>query len=95
MRRYAEVGIQTDHDALKTIAVGANVAMLCSVLLKKGLAQIRDIEEGMRGWMEACEYASIESLRGSLSHARSDQPEAFERAQYVAAIRGLSPSALA
>lgn len=86
-------GIQTDYDTLKTIAVGANVAMLCSVLMKGGLEQIRRIEEGMRGWMEACEYASIESLRGSLSQAHSSEPEAFERAQYVAALRGLLPGA--
>jgi len=88
-------GIQTDYDALKTVAVGAHVAMLCSVLLKGGLEQVRIMEEGMRAWMEACEYGSIASLRGSLSHARSSHPEAFERAQYVATLRGLTPDALA
>ena len=79
----ATSGIHTAADALKVTMAGADVAMLCSVLLRKGMAQVAVIEQEMRQWLETHEYDSLEQAKGSLSQKSIAHPAAFERAQYM------------
>ena len=37
--------------------------------------------------MDANEYTSVDELRGSVSYAASDDPSAFERANYLKTLR--------
>ncbi len=37
--------------------------------------------------MDEQEYVSVEELRGSVSYAASDDPSAFERANYLKTLR--------
>jgi dihydroorotate dehydrogenase (fumarate) len=37
--------------------------------------------------MEAHEYESVEQMRGSMSQMRCADPSAFERAQYMRAVK--------
>jgi dihydroorotate dehydrogenase (fumarate) len=79
----ATSGVHWAHDVLKVLLVGADVAMLCSTLMRHGLDTVRKIEAGMWEWMERHEYESVDQLRGGLSQRNSPDPAAFERAQYV------------
>jgi dihydroorotate dehydrogenase (fumarate) len=79
-------GVHSGLDAVKAIAVGADVAMSTSALLKHGPEFIRVIEEELREWLESREYESVTQLRGSATQATVDNPEAFERANYVATL---------
>jgi dihydroorotate dehydrogenase (fumarate) len=83
----ASGGIHTGTDALKMLMAGANVTMLCSALLKRGISHIRVIEQEMLDWMEEYEYESVDEMRGSISQRNSPDPAAFERAQYVRALQ--------
>jgi dihydroorotate dehydrogenase (fumarate) len=82
----ATSGIHTGWDVIKLMMVGADVAMLNSVLLKKGIPEIRHIEETMVKWMEENEYKSIKQMQGSMSALNIKNPEKFERVQYMKAI---------
>jgi dihydroorotate dehydrogenase (fumarate) len=82
----ATSGIHRAVDALKMLMAGADVTMLCSVLLRRGVEQLAVIEREMREWMEAHEYESVEQLKGSMSQENCAAPSAFERAQYMRAI---------
>ena len=82
----ATSGIHHGVDALKMIMAGADVTMLCSVLLRRGIDHIRVIEREMREWMEEHEYESVEQLTGSMSQKNCPDPSAFERAQYMRAL---------
>jgi dihydroorotate dehydrogenase (fumarate) len=82
----ATSGIHRATDALKMLMAGADVTMLCSVLLRRGIEHIRVIESEMRTWMEEHEYESIEQLKGSMSQKNCPDPTAFERAQYMRAL---------
>jgi len=82
----ATSGIHRASDALKMLMAGADVTMLCSVLIRHGIPQIEVIERDLRTWMEEREYVSVQQLRGSLSQKNTDDPSAFERAQYMRAI---------
>jgi len=82
----ATSGIHRAGDALKMLMAGADVTMVCSVLIRHGIEQIAVIEQEMAEWMKEHEYDSIAQLRGSLSHKNCADPTAFERAHYMRAI---------
>ena len=83
----ATSGIHRATDALKLLMAGADVTMLCSVLLRRGIAHLSVIEREMREWMEEHEYESVEQLKGSMSQKNCPEPAAFERAQYMRALQ--------
>jgi len=82
----ATSGIHRATDVLKMLMAGADVTMLCSVLIRHGIQQIGVIEREMVAWMEEHEYESVTQLKGSLSQKNCADPAAFERAQYMRAI---------
>ena len=82
----ATTGIHHGVDALKMVMAGADVTMLCSILLRRGIEHIRVIEREMREWMEEHEYESIEQIKGIMSQKNCADPSAFERAQYMRAL---------
>lgn len=83
-------GVHGAQDVIKLLMVGANVTMLCSSLMRHGVNHIRHIEREMRDWMEEHEYVSVSQMQGSMSQVRCPDPGAFERAQYMRAVKGLS-----
>ena len=82
----ATSGIHHGVDALKMLMAGADVTMLCSVLLGRGIDHIRVIEREMREWLEEHEYESVEQIKGIMSQKNCPDPSAFERAQYMRAL---------
>jgi dihydroorotate dehydrogenase (fumarate) len=88
-------GIHGAEDVIKLLMVGANVTMLCSVLLRNGINHLRSIEQGVRQWMEAHEYESVQQMLGSFSQKNCPDPSAFERAQYMRAVKGIQHVAAA
>ncbi|MEW5974808.1 MAG: dihydroorotate dehydrogenase-like protein [Acidobacteriota bacterium] len=83
----ATSGIDSAEDALKMIMAGADVTMVCSTLLRHGPMRISDILKGMVQWMELHEYESVEQMKGSMSQRSCAQPAAFERANYMKALK--------
>ncbi len=76
-------GIHSSEDIIKAVMVGADVANVCSVLLKQGIEQITPLLQGVKAWMEEHEYESIEQMKGSMSQKSVAEPAAFERANYM------------
>jgi dihydroorotate dehydrogenase (fumarate) len=85
----ATSGVHDAEDAIKLLMVGANVTMLCSSLLRNGINHLRHVEHGLVDWMEMHEYESVRQLQGSMSQQRCPDPSAFERAQYMRAVKSL------
>ena len=82
----ATSGIHRASDVLKMLMAGADVTMLCSVLIRHGVSHLGAIERDLGAWMEEHEYLSVQQLRGSLSQKNCSDPSAFERAQYMRAL---------
>lgn len=76
-------GVHSAEDVIKAVMVGADVAQVCSVLLKQGIGAISELLAGMRAWMEEHEYESVAQMKGSMSHRSCPEPAAFERANYM------------
>lgn len=82
----ATSGIHSAQDAIKMQMAGADIVMLCSVLLKNGLDSIREIETDMSRWLSEHDYESVRQLLGSMSQKNCSDPSAFERAHYMKAV---------
>ena len=76
-------GIHQSEDVVKAVMAGADVANVCSVLLKGGVGKIGELLNGLTTWMESKEYASVGKMKGSLSQKSVAEPAAFERANYL------------
>lgn len=85
----ATSGVHGPEDVVKLLMVGADVTMLCSTLLRNGISHLRHIEQGVLAWMEKHEYESVQQMKGSMSQIRCPNPSAFERAQYMKAVKGV------
>ena len=80
-------GIHTAKDILKSIMVGANVAMMTSVLLEKGIPYIETLVKGTEEWLRRHNYQSIDELRGILTERNVKETDAFERANYMKVLQ--------
>ena len=80
-------GIHTSADVLKMVMAGADITMLCAVLLKNGVGAPKSILEDMQAWMKSHEYVSVQQMKGSMSQKSCSNPEAFERANYMKVLQ--------
>jgi len=85
----ATSGVHGPEAVVKLLMVGADITMLCSALLRNGINHLRDVEGGVREWMEIHEYESVHQMKGSMSQIRCSNPSAFERAQYMRAVKSI------
>jgi len=86
----ATSGVHTAGDVVKLLMVGANVSMLCSSLMRHGINHLRHLERELREWMDEHEYESVRQMLGSMSQNKCADPSAFERAQYMRAVKGMT-----
>jgi dihydroorotate dehydrogenase (fumarate) len=82
-------GVHDAPDVIKLLMAGANVTMMCSALLRNGINHLHNVENGVVDWMEKHEYESVQQMQGSMSQLRCPDPGAFERAQYMRAVKSL------
>lgn len=87
----ATSGIHRPSDVVRMVLAGADVTMLCSVLLRHGIEHIRYIEKEMGVWLEQHRYESLSQIKGLMSQKNCPDPSAFERAQYVHALSTYEP----
>lgn len=80
-------GVHSGRDAIKAIMAGANVAQMTSALLQHGPDHLRRVRHEMVAWMRDNEYASVEQMLGSMSLAKTPDPAAFERANYMKVLQ--------
>jgi dihydroorotate dehydrogenase (fumarate) len=76
-------GVHGAEDVLKCVMAGAQVAMMASALLAKGIPHLKTVHADLVRWMEEHEYESILQMRGSLSRRAVPDPSAFERGNYI------------
>ncbi len=86
-------GVQHAVDVLKVTMAGADVAQLCTTLLRNGIPYMKTILQNMEKWMEENEYKSIQEMKGCMSQEHCEDPSAFERAHYIRTLAGYKNAA--
>jgi dihydroorotate dehydrogenase (fumarate) len=85
-------GAHTPEDVLKLLLAGADCVMVASSLLKKGPAHVGTLLRGVEQWMTEREYVSVAQMKGSLSQRACPDPAAFERSNYMKALKSYTSS---
>jgi dihydroorotate dehydrogenase (fumarate) len=76
-------GVHRAEDAARALLAGADVVAVTSALIINGPGHVAAIETDLRAWMAEHEYTSVDQLRGSVRQGAVEDPDAFERANYV------------
>lgn len=76
-------GVQSAEEVVKYVMAGADTVMTTSALLANGIDYLTTLKHGLRDWMEARGYESLEQMKGSMSQKNVADPTAFERGNYV------------
>ena len=79
----ASTGIHDGVAVIKQLLAGARAVEVVSALYRAGTGQLKAMLEELSAWMDRHGFASVESFRGRLSRAASEDPAAFERVQYL------------
>ena len=74
-------GVHDHIDVLKSMMVGAKVAMMASELLHNGTQRIPAILTDLQVWMQLHEYDSIKQMQGSMSQKSVAEPAAWIHSQ--------------
>ncbi len=85
----SSTGVHNGEDAIKLLLAGANVIQICSTLFINGLEQIEKILDYIESWMDKHNFKSINEFRGKLNQLGSENPEAYQRLQYIKALVGI------
>ncbi len=76
-------GVHTSYDVLKAMMAGAQVVMMASAILKRGIDYIPTVLGELQTWMEEHEYESIRQMQGSMSQKSVADPKSFLRGNYL------------
>lgn len=87
----ATTGVHSAEDAVKMILTGADVVMMTSLLLQRGIDSLGVLLREMKFWMEEKGYESVDQMRGAMSSASVADPVAFERANYLKILQSYKP----
>ncbi|MDL2320149.1 dihydroorotate dehydrogenase-like protein [Alistipes sp. OttesenSCG-928-B03] len=76
-------GVHTGEDAVKSILSGAKAVEVCSTLYANGLDAIGQMKDYIAKWMYDHNFESIADFSGKLNYKGVDEPEIFQRAQFM------------
>lgn len=85
----ASTGVHDGTGVIKQLLAGATVVQLCSTLYLNGTEQIGRIMRELEAWMKKHGFESVDQVRGMLSQMQSDNPELYERLQYIKFLMGI------
>jgi dihydroorotate dehydrogenase (fumarate) len=80
-------GVHTSLDAIKAVMAGAHAVQMVSALLRRGPEHLRRVREEMAQWLDEHGYESLRQMQGSMSLARSGNPAALERSNYMRVLQ--------
>jgi dihydroorotate dehydrogenase (fumarate) len=84
----ATTGVTSADEVVKYLLAGADVAMTTSALLRHGVDYVEVLLAGLTSWLRSREFASVNQMRGIMSQQRMQDPQAFERANYIKILQG-------
>jgi dihydroorotate dehydrogenase (fumarate) len=86
----ATTGVHDSVGVIKQLLAGAKAVQLCTALYKKGAQVINTVNGEIKDWMDSKGFSSISDFNGMLCQEESENPEAYERTQYMKAAVGIS-----
>lgn len=79
----ASTGVYTADDVVKMLLAGANSVQVVSCLYRNGIDTLRQLNDGLRQWMQKKGYDSIDQFRGKLAVQPNDKASVAMRTQFM------------
>ncbi len=79
----ASTGVYTADDVVKMLLAGATTVQVVSCLYKNGIDTLRELNDGLRGWMQRKGYENIAAFRGKLAVMPADKASVAMRTQFM------------
>ena len=83
-------GVHDASDVIKSLLVGAKVAMMASALLRNGPHHIHRVLATVETWLLDHDYESVAQMQGSMSLAGAPNPDGFVRSNYMKMLASYS-----
>jgi len=85
----ASTGVHDGTALIKQLLAGATTVQIASVLYQKGFQEIGSMVDQLENWMDRHNYSTIDDFRGKLSVAKTENPAAYERIQFMKHFSGI------
>ena len=79
----ATTGVYTSADVVKMLLAGATTVQVVSCLYKNGIDTLRELNDGLKVWMERKGYDKLSDFRGKLSVMPTDKASVAMRTQFM------------
>lgn len=79
----ASTGIHTSDTVIKQILAGAESVQVCSVIYKRGISVIRELNSALERFMKEHNFLSTDQMRGKLNYSSISDPAMYERVQFM------------
>ncbi|NOY36893.1 MAG: dihydroorotate dehydrogenase-like protein [Chlorobi bacterium] len=79
----ASTGVHHWQDVVKLLLTGAQVTQITSAVYLNGPEIIHQILDNIHHWMDKKGFNYIDQFRGKLSQNKTDNPEVYERLQFM------------
>lgn len=82
----ATTGVESAGDVAAYLLAGADVVMTASALLRHGIGHAQVLLDDLAEWMRRKRFGSVDEVRARLAAPAGADPDAYQRAGYVAAL---------
>lgn len=79
----ASTGVHDGKAVIKQILAGAKAVQVVSALYENGSGHIQKMLDALKDWMTSNGYHRLDQFRGKMSQAKSSEPAAYERVQFM------------
>ena len=79
----ASTGVHDGVALIKQLLAGADAVQVASTLYENGKGRIGEMLKTLEEWMEGKGYGSLSDFKGKMSQAKSSNPAAYERVQFM------------
>jgi len=79
----ASTGVHDGEAVVKQVLAGATVTQLTSAVYKHGPSYILEVVKFVNDWLESKGFNYIDQVRGMLSQETTENPNAYERMQFM------------
>jgi dihydroorotate dehydrogenase (fumarate) len=86
----ASTGVHDGEALIKQLLAGADAVQVASTLYKNGKGRITEMLHTLEKWMVEKGYQRLADFRGRMSQAKSSNPAAYERVQFMKYFGGIT-----
>jgi dihydroorotate dehydrogenase (fumarate) len=79
----ASTGVHDGVALIKQLLAGADAVQVASTLYENGKGRIGEMLKTLEEWMAGKGYGSLSDFKGKMSQAKSSNPAAYERVQFM------------